>query len=208
MDAGLPGVEFETHGRIASAVREARGNRAFFTKNRSNFARSAPLSLSWRGKSDRLLVGGVPGVAPAKVVVIGGGVSGTQAARMALGLGADVTVLDIQLARLCYLDDVYGAALKTRYSEAVAIDELARAADLVVGAVLIPGKQAPKLLKHTTVEKMKGGSVFVDIAIDQGGCAETSRPTSHSEPTYIESGVVHYCVTNMPATCARTAPWR
>ena len=116
-----------------------------------------------------------------------------------------VTILDVNLTRLRYLDDVFGPALKTRYSEAVAIDELARDADLVIGAVLIPGKQAPKLLKRATVEAMKRGSVFVDIAIDQGGCAETSRPTSHSEPTYTEAGVVHYCVTNMPAACARTA---
>ena len=161
------------------------------------------LQLS-RGGNGTLL-GGVPGVAPARVVVIGGGVAGTQAARMALGLGADVTVLDTNLARLRYLDDVFGPALKTRYSESVAIDELARAADLVVGAVLIPGKQAPRLLRRATVAQMQRGSVFVDIAIDQGGCAETSRPTSHSEPTYTEAGVVHYCVTNMPAACARTA---
>jgi alanine dehydrogenase len=162
-------------------------------------------SLQMSRGGNGTLLGGVPGVAPGKVVVLGGGVAGTQAARMALGLGADVTILDINLTRLRYLDDVFGPALKTRYSEAVAIDELARDADLVIGAVLIPGKQAPKLLKRATVAAMKRGSVFVDIAIDQGGCAETSRPTSHSEPTYVEAGVVHYCVTNMPAACARTA---
>jgi alanine dehydrogenase len=162
-------------------------------------------SLQMSHGGNGTLLGGVPGVPPAKVVVIGGGVAGTQAARMALGLGADVTILDINLSRLRYLDDVFGPALKTRHSEAVAIDELARDADLVVGAVLIPGKQAPKLLRRATVAAMKRGSVFVDIAIDQGGCAETSRPTSHSEPTYTEAGVVHYCVTNMPAACARTA---
>jgi alanine dehydrogenase len=162
-------------------------------------------SLQMSRGGNGTLLGGVPGVAPAKVVVIGGGVAGTQAARMALGLGADVTVLDISLTRLRYLDDVFGPALKTRYSEAVALDELARGADLVIGAVLIPGKQAPKLLRRTTVEGMQRGSVFVDIAIDQGGCADTSRPTSHSEPTYVDAGVVHYCVTNMPAACARTA---
>jgi alanine dehydrogenase len=162
-------------------------------------------SLQMSRGGNGTLLGGVPGVAPAKVVVLGGGVAGTQAARMALGLGADVTILDINMTRLRYLDDVFGPALKTRYSEAVAIDELARDAELVIGAVLIPGKQAPKLLKRATIEAMKRGSVFVDIAIDQGGCAESSRPTSHSEPTYTEAGVVHYCVTNMPAACARTA---
>ncbi len=151
------------------------------------------------------LPGGVPGVSPAKVVILGGGVAGTQAARMALGLGADVTILDVNLERLRYLDDVFGPGLKTRYSEPMAIDELAESADLVIGAVLIPGKQAPKLLKRETIAKMKQGSVFVDVAIDQGGCAETSRPTTHSEPTYVESGVVHYCVANMPAAYARTS---
>lgn len=151
------------------------------------------------------LLGGVPGVSPAKVVVIGGGVAGTQAARMALGLGADVTILDINLERLRYLDDVFGPMLKTRYSEPLAIEELSGDADLVIGAVLIPGKQAPKLLKKETIAAMKRGSVFVDVAIDQGGCAETSRATTHSEPTYVESGVVHYCVANMPAAYARTS---
>lgn len=151
------------------------------------------------------LPGGVPGVPPAKVLVLGGGVSGTQAARMALGLGSDVTVLDINLERLRYLDDVFGPNLKTCYSEPTAIDELARNSDLVVGAVLIPGKHAPLLLKRETIKNMKRGSVFVDVAIDQGGCAETSRPTTHSEPTYVVDGVVHYCVANMPAAFARTS---
>lgn len=151
------------------------------------------------------LPGGVPGVPPARILIIGGGVAGTQAARMALGLGADVTLLDINLERLRYLDDVFGPKLKTCYSDPMVIDELSRNADIIVGAVLIPGKHAPMLLRRETISKMKRGSVFVDIAIDQGGCAETSRPTTHSDPTYIVDGVVHYCVANMPAAFARTA---
>lgn len=152
-----------------------------------------------------VLLGGVPGVAPGKVAILGGGISGINAAKIALGLGADVTVLDINPARLRYLDDVFGMRLKTRYSEPAAIAELAREADLVIGAVLIPGKRAPRLLTRDMVKAMKPGSALVDIAIDQGGCAETSRPTTHSDPIYIEHGVVHYCVTNMPGATARTS---
>lgn len=152
-----------------------------------------------------VLLGGVPGVPPGKVVILGGGASGINAVKMALGLGAEVTVLDICLARLRYLDDVFGMRLKTRFSEPAAIAELIREADLVIGAVLIPGKRAPRLLTYDMVKAMKPGSVLVDIAIDQGGCAETSRPTTHSEPTYVEHGVVHYCVTNMPGATARTS---
>lgn len=152
-----------------------------------------------------VLLGGVPGVSPGKVLVIGAGTVGTQAAKMALGLGADVTILDVNLARLRYLDDILGPRLKTRYSEAHAIAELATAADVVIGSVYIPGKRAPKLITHDTVRHMKRGSVLVDVAIDQGGCAETSRPTTHTSPTYIHDGVVHYCVANMPAATARTS---
>ncbi len=152
-----------------------------------------------------VLLGGVPGVAPGKVLILGGGISGINAAKMALGLGADVTVLDINPARLRYLDDVFDMRLKTRHSEPAAIAELTREADLVIGAVLIPGKRAPRLVTRDMVKAMKPGSALVDIAIDQGGCAETSRPTTHSEPTYIEEGVVHYCVTNMPGATARTS---
>jgi alanine dehydrogenase len=152
-----------------------------------------------------ILLGGVPGVAPARVAIIGGGTVGTQAARMALGLGADVTIADINLERLRQLDDLFGPRLKTRYSEPDALAELVRDADLVVGSVLIPGKRAPKLLTRETIKTMRPGSVLVDVAIDQGGSAETSRPTTHSAPTYIEEAIVHYCVTNMPAAAARTA---
>ena len=152
-----------------------------------------------------VLLGGVPGVAPGQVLVIGAGTVGTQAARMALGLGADVTIMDINLQRLRYLDDVFGPRLKTRYSETQAIATLIRTADLLVSSISIPGKRAPKLVTRAMVRSMKRGAVLVDVAIDQGGSTETSRPTTHSDPTYIEEGVVHYCVTNMPAACARTA---
>lgn len=152
-----------------------------------------------------VLLGGVPGVSPGKVVILGAGSVGTEAAKMALGLGADVTVVDINLNRLRYLDDVFGGRLKTHYSQASAIEALVTDADLVVGSVLIPGKRAPKLISRDLVSRMRPGSALVDVCIDQGGCAETSRPTAHSKPTYIESGVVHYCVTNMPAACARTS---
>lgn len=151
------------------------------------------------------LLGGVPGVKPAKVLIIGGGVVGTQSAKMAMGLGADVTVVDKNLDRLRYLDDVFGPALRTQYADRVSIEELAIESDLVVGAVLLPGKQAPKLITRDIVGKMKQGSVIVDVAIDQGGCCETSRATSHSDPTYIVDGVVHYCVANMPGACAKTS---
>ncbi len=152
-----------------------------------------------------VLLGGVPGVPRGKVVIIGGGVVGTEAAKMALGLGADVTILDNNLARLRQLDDLFGPGLKTRFSEAHALEELLLEADLVVGAVLLPGHAAPKLVSRELVRNMRKGAVIVDVAIDQGGCVETSRPTSHSDPMYIEEEVVHYCVTNMPGACARTA---
>lgn len=152
-----------------------------------------------------LLLGGVPGVPPAKVVVIGGGVVGTQVARMAMGFGADVTLLEKRLSRLRELDDLYGPQLKTIYSTPVSVEEAVLAADLVVGAVLIPGKTCPKLITEEMVKQMSHGSVFVDVAIDQGGVSETSRPTTHSEPMYISHGVVHYCVANIPGACARTS---
>lgn len=152
-----------------------------------------------------VMLGGVPGVAPARVLVIGGGVVGTQAAKMAMGLGADVTLLDTNLERLRYLDDVYGPGLKTRYSDRSSISELSLQADLVIGAVLLTGRQAPKLLTRENIKAMKPGSVLVDVAIDQGGCAETSRPTTHQDPIYVVDDVIHYCVANMPGACARTA---
>ena len=152
-----------------------------------------------------VLLGGVPGVAPGKVVVIGGGIVGSQAAKMAVGLGADVTILDNNLQRLRELDDLFEGKLTTLYSTPTTIEEEATAAYVVVGAVLIPGKLTPKLITKDLVKEMKHGSVIVDVAIDQGGCSETSRPTTHSDPVYVHDEVVHYCVANMPGACARTA---
>lgn len=152
-----------------------------------------------------VLLGGIPGVPPGEVVVIGGGIVGTEALRMALGLGANVTILDNNLNRLRELEEMYSPALITTYSSPSAIEKCVSKADLVVGAVLIPGKSAPKLVTAEMIRKMAPGSVVVDVAIDQGGCFETSRPTSHSDPTYVVDGVIHYCVTNMPGACARTA---
>jgi alanine dehydrogenase len=152
-----------------------------------------------------VLLGGVPGVLPGRVVVIGGGVVGTNAARMALGLGADVTVLDKSLPRLAALDDLYGPGLKTVYATTDAIEQAVIGADLVVGAVLVAGAAAPKLVARRDLALMRPGSVLVDVAIDQGGCFETSHATTHAEPTYVVDGVVHYCVANMPGGVARTS---
>jgi alanine dehydrogenase len=152
-----------------------------------------------------LLLSGVPGVPAAKVVIIGGGVSGTNAARMAMGMEAHVIVIDRSLHRLYELDLQFGARLHTVFSTYETIEQHVLSADVVIGAVLVPGAAAPKLVTRDMVRRMKPGSVMVDIAIDQGGCFETSRPTSHAEPTYLEHGVVHYCVTNMPGAVARTS---
>lgn len=152
-----------------------------------------------------VLLGGVPGVGPARVVVIGGGVAGTNAAEMAMGLGAHVTILDRSVPRLRRLAEIYGGRLHTEYSTTQSIDTLMPQADLVVGSVLIPGAAAPKLVTAEHVKAMKPGAVLVDISIDQGGCFETSRPTTHAEPTYIVDDVVHYCVTNMPGAVPRTS---
>jgi alanine dehydrogenase len=152
-----------------------------------------------------VLLGGVPGVPPAKVVILGGGVSGTHAAEMAVGLRADVTVVDRSVRRLRELQTQFGNQLKTAYSTLHTIEGLVREADLVVGAVLVTGAAAPKLVTAAMVKQMRPGSVLVDISIDQGGCFETSRPTTHAEPTYVVDGVVHYCVTNMPGAVARTS---
>lgn len=151
------------------------------------------------------LLGGVPGVAPGQVVIIGGGVVGTNAAKMAVGLGADVTILDRSLPRLRELDDIFGGRVRTVYSTNDAITQYTQAADLVVGAVLIPGAAAPKLLTREHIANMKKGSVLVDVAIDQGGCFATSKATTHQDPVYIIDDVVHYCVANMPGGVARTA---
>lgn len=151
------------------------------------------------------LLGGVPGVAPGKVLIIGGGVVGTNAAKMALGIGADVTILDRSLPRLRELDDIFDGRLKTVFSTVDAIEYYSSKADLVIGAVLIPGAAAPKLLTREHIKNMKEGSVVVDVAIDQGGCFETSHATTHQDPVYMVDGVVHYCVANMPGGVARTS---
>ncbi|HEU4484692.1 MAG TPA: alanine dehydrogenase [Povalibacter sp.] len=152
-----------------------------------------------------VLLGGVPGVAPARVVILGGGVSGTCAAEMAVGLRADVTIVDKSLRRLRELDALFGGRLKTVASSVDAVESLVTQADLVIGAVLVPGGAAPKLVTHAMVSRMKTGAVMVDISIDQGGCFETSRPTTHAQPTFTVDGVVHYCVTNMPGAVPRTS---
>lgn len=152
-----------------------------------------------------MLLGGTAGVAPAKVVVLGGGVSGVNAVRMAIGLEAMVTCVDINVDRLAVIDEQFGASVNTIFSTRQSIEDYVLDADLVIGAVLVPGGAAPKLLTEDLVRGMRRGSVFVDISIDQGGCSETSRPTTHANPSYIEHGVVHYCVTNMPGAVARTS---
>jgi alanine dehydrogenase len=154
-----------------------------------------------------ILLGGVPGVAPARVVVLGGGVAGTQAIEMALGLQADVTVIDRSLKRLRELAASHGSRLKTLYSTTDAVEQAVIEADVVIGTVLVPGAAAPKLVTRSMVAQMKPLSVIVDVAIDQGGCTETSRPTSHAAPTYNVEGVIHYCVTNMPGAVPRTSTY-
>jgi alanine dehydrogenase len=151
-----------------------------------------------------VLLGGVPGVLPGKVVVLGGGTSGVNAARMATGLGADVTILEVDVERMRFLD-ITMHSTHTLYSSEAHLRELMPNVDLLIGAVLVPGARAPRLITRAMLASMKPGSVFVDIAIDQGGCAETSRPTTHDDPTYVEEGVLHYCVANMPGAYARTA---
>ncbi len=151
------------------------------------------------------LLGGVPGVAPANVLVLGGGVVGTQAARMACGLGANVTIMDVNLDRLRYLDEVMPKNCRTVFSTPMAVREQLVHADLVVGAVLIPGAAAPKLVTRQDLSLMKPGAVIVDVAVDQGGCVETCKPTTHAEPTFVVDGIVHYCVANMPGAVPRTS---
>ncbi len=152
-----------------------------------------------------LLLGGVPGVAPAHIVIIGAGVVGTNAMQMAVGTGARVTVLDKSIDRLRQLDLVYGNRISTVYSNAQSIEEAVLSADLVIGGVLVPGAAAPKLVSRSLISRMKKGAVVVDVAIDQGGCFETSHATTHAEPTYVVDGVIHYCVANMPGAVARTS---
>lgn len=163
--------------------------------------------LQMNAGGNGMLLGGVPGVPPANVAIIGGGIVGTQAARMAVGLGADVTIFDASMKRLRQLENIFGSRVKLIYSTPLAIEACLPKVDLVIGAVLIPGKVAPKVLTRKMIRKMSPGSVIVDVSIDQGGCVETAKPTSHSSPTYVVDGVVHYCVTNMPGACGRTSTY-
>ncbi len=207
----------QTHDLLASGctaiayetVTDAGGGLPLLAPMSEVAGRLAPQVGSWtlqKANGGRgVLMGGVPGVGPAKVVVIGGGVVGTHAAKIAAGMGADVTVLDRSLPRLRYLDDVFGGQFKNQYSTAGATAELIQDADMVIGAVLIPGAAAPKLISREQLSTMKPGAVLVDVAIDQGGCFETSRATTHADPIYEVDGVMHYCVANMPGAVARTS---
>ncbi len=202
LKSGVTGVAYETvtddHGGLPllAPMSEVAGRLAI---------QAAANALTAPQGGRGLLMGGVPGVLPAKVLVIGGGVVGTHSAKMAIGLGAEVTVLDRNLRRLAYLDDIFGGRVKTRYSTFEALDEETDAADVVVGAVLIPGASAPKLVTRDMLKGMKQGAVLVDVSIDQGGCFETSKPTTHAEPTYVVDGVVHYCVANMQGAVPMTS---
>ncbi|MFC3085256.1 alanine dehydrogenase [Tabrizicola soli] len=190
-------------------VTDARGGLPLLAPMSEVAGRLAPQVGAWtlqKANGGRgVLLGGVPGVAPANVVIVGGGVVGTAAARVAVGMGARVTVLDRSVPRLSYLDDIFHGKLVTQYSSAGALAELVRTADMVIGAVLIPGAAAPKLVSRAQLKEMKPGAVLVDVAIDQGGCFETSRATTHQDPIYEVDGVMHYCVANMPGAVARTS---
>jgi alanine dehydrogenase len=202
LDAGITAVAYETltdrQGRLPllTPMSEVAGRMSV-----QEGAKYLEKPMMGRG----ILLAGVPGVEPANVLVLGGGVVGANAARIAAGIGANVTLMDVSLDRLRYLADVMPANVTTIYSDPFAIAEYAAQADLVIGAVLIPGARAPSLINRATLKQMKAGAVIVDVAIDQGGCVETSRPTTHKEPTYLVEGIVHYCVTNMPGAVGRTS---
>jgi alanine dehydrogenase len=202
LESGVTGIAYET-------VTAADGSLPLLTPMSQIAGRLAPQVGAWAlqmaNGGSGVLLGGVPGVLPAQVLIIGGGVVGSSAARIALGMGADVTLLDRNAPKLAHLEEVFGARLKTAISSAAALEHCIAHADLVIGAVLVPGKLAPKLVRRTDLKNMRPGSVIVDVAIDQGGTCETSRATSHSDPLYVESGIVHYCVPNMPSAVARTA---
>ncbi|MEL6506138.1 MAG: alanine dehydrogenase [Pseudomonadota bacterium] len=202
IDSGVTAVAYET-------VTDARGGLPLLAPMSEVAGRLAVQAAAYALTAHRggrgLLMGGVPGVPPAKVVVVGGGVVGTHAAKMAAGLGADVTVLDVDIHRMGELDDIFLGRIKTRYSTFEALDEETDAADVTVGAVLIPGASAPKLVTRSMLGGMKDGSVLVDVAIDQGGCFETSKATTHEHPTYEVDGILHYCVANMPGAVPLTS---
>jgi alanine dehydrogenase len=202
LDSGVTAIAYET-------VTDRAGGLPLLAPMSEVAGRLAPQVGSWtlqKANGGRgVLMGGVPGVLPAKVVVIGGGVVGTHAARIAAGMGADVTVLDMSMPRMRYLDDVYGGVFKTNYASKGNTAELIETADMVIGAVLIPGAAAPKLISREQLGSMKPGAVLVDVAIDQGGCFETSHATTHDDPIYEVDGIMHYCVANMPGAVARTS---
>lgn len=202
LESGVTSIAYET-------VTDVRGGLPLLAPMSEVAGRLAPQVGSWalqKANGGRgVLLGGIPGVRPANVVVIGGGVVGTAAARVAVGMGANVTVLDRSVPRLSYLDDVFMGRLTTQHANAAAIAELIQTADMVIGAVLIPGAAAPKLVSRAQLSTMPQGSVLVDVAIDQGGCFETSKATTHQDPIYEVDGVVHYCVANMPGAVARTS---
>lgn len=200
--SGVTAIAYET-------VTDARGGLPLLAPMSEVAGRLAPQVGAWalqKANGGRgVLLGGVPGVAPAGVVVLGGGVVGTHAARIAAGMGASVTVLDLSLDRMRYLDDVFGGQFRTRYASRAATEELVAEADLVIGAVLIPGAAAPKLVTRAQLSGMRPGAAIVDVAIDQGGCFETSHATTHDDPIYMVDGIVHYCVANMPGAVARSS---
>lgn len=202
LDSGVTAIAYET-------VTDDRGGLPLLAPMSEVAGRLAPQVGAWtlqKANGGRgVLLGGVPGVAPAKVLVIGGGVVGTHAARVAAGMGADVTVIDRSVNRLRYLDDVFGWQFKNAYASAGNTIELAREADMIIGAVLIPGAAAPKLISKAQLKELKPGAALVDVAIDQGGCFETSRATTHQDPVYDVDGIMHYCVANMPGAVARTS---
>ena len=202
LDSGATCIAYET-------VTDPRGGLPLLAPMSEVAGKLAPQVGAWtlqKANGGRgVLLGGVPGVGPAKVVVIGGGVVGTHAARIAAGMGADVTVLDMSLPRLRYLDDTMRGEFKTAYSTAGTTADLLTTADMVIGAVLIPGAAAPKLVSRAQLSTMKPGAALVDVAIDQGGCFETSKATTHADPVYEVDGIMHYCVANMPGAVARTS---
>ncbi|PTX51207.1 L-alanine dehydrogenase [Gemmobacter caeni] len=202
LDSGVTAIAYET-------VTDDRGGLPLLAPMSEVAGRLAPQVGAWtlqKANGGRgVLLGGVPGVLPGKVLVIGGGVVGTHAARVAAGMGADVTVIDRSVNRLRYLDDVFGREFKNAYASAGNTIALAREADLIIGAVLIPGAAAPKLISRAQLAELKPGAALVDVAIDQGGCFETSHATTHQDPIYEVDGIMHYCVANMPGAVARTS---
>jgi len=204
MASGITAIAYET-------IRDAKGNLPLLTPmsevaGRMSIQEGAKyLERPFQGRG--ILLGGVPGVAPANVVVLGGGIVGANAAKVAAGLGARVSLLDINLDRLRYLDDVMPRNVQTLYSDRHTLLDCLSRADLVIGAVLIPGARAPRLVRREDLKRMLPRSVIIDVAIDQGGCIETSRPTTHSQPTYMVDDIIHYCVTNMPGAVGRTSTY-